>query len=142
MSVGMMPQRCGHGLNPRSCLKCFHAPRPPAEKPKGGLVSRHGIPLVRLPGHATVVRSPDHQGADIGIPGSGIAQATPEERAKHRGEHGRSPQGANAAPPAPSQVPYSSADSVIPAYDRDGLWEPPKRQEIIARQPRHPEAGK
>jgi hypothetical protein len=140
MTIG----RCPHGLNPVACLKCFHAPKAAAPQQQRPMpTAPGGIPGAQLPKrHDRVMVAPAVvDGANIGVPGSGIPPVSEEERAKYRKEPKAVP-GANAAPPQAPPVPFSYNQYTGAEHDPSKVWEPPKRAELIDRLPQHPEAGK
>ena len=140
MTIG----RCPHGLNPIACLKCFHAPKPAApQQQRPSTMLGNGIPVAQLPKQydGVMVAPAVVDGANIGVPGSGIPPVSEEERAKHRGQPKAVP-GAAQAPAQAPPVPYSYNQYTGAEHDPGKLWEPPKRAEVIDRLPRHPEARK
>ncbi len=136
------PGRCPHGLNSVACLKCFHAPKAaaqPAQRPPQG---PGGIPVANLPARqdGAMATAGDRQGSNIGVPGVGIT-VDPEERAKYRKEPKGLPVQADPQARAPVPTAYTS-EGQGESYDKEGVWQPPKRGELIDRLPRHPESGR
>ena len=139
---------CPHKQNPTMCVLCFHqrrtspqATRPAADPMADLLPNLAGAPK-GLIGTAPPPPVGDRSGSQLGQPGSGQPPVDPAERAKYRGEVGRVPQQANAAPQEAPRAAYSSTRDQGAEHDPNKLWEPPVRPSIIDRLPSHPQAGK
>ena len=136
-------QLCPHKLNPRTCLTCFNAPKPrQAAAPQPSDPRQHlqdnplGAPLASLPGTKPPPVVGDRSGAQIGVRAVSCPQATPEERAKHRGESlgGLKQQ----VVPVQMREPYSVEQHDGTEFDPNRLWEPPVRPQLIDQLPSPP----
>lgn len=131
-----MIQLCPHKQNPKACVACYNAPKPAVAAAPTPRENAHGIPIGLLPGKRPPDAVGDRSGANVGVRGSGHPPVDPAEKAKWRGEDKPRPQwaGGPVAPPSPRTT--TSAGT----FDRNGLWVPDARPEIIDQQPRHPHA--
>jgi hypothetical protein len=139
-----MNPKCPHEQNPKACLQCFHAPKPRAQPatPRENPVPQNalGAPMVPLPGTKAPPRIGDRTGAQVGVAVCGQPPATPEERARHRGEN--KPKAPPPTQQQPKREPYSYERQDGAEFSTDRQWEPPEYEELIDRLPTHPSAGR
>jgi hypothetical protein len=133
---------CEHNQNPRTCLTCFRKPKvnqQQAQAPQQGPdVPRNalGAPVVRGYGAKPPLRTGDRTGSNVGQPGKSQPEVSEAEREAYR-----YPQGRPAFQPgALVTQPVAHTTESPGTYDRDGLWQPAEKPQLMDQLPSHPKA--
>lgn len=153
---------CPHKLNPVNCLTCFHnkqanapreqpKPRPGAMNPRptnpviaavraqaGMNAGALGAPVPQV--QTPVIMGKNADGTDIVPPKREVIRG-PMPRPVLHGQNAQAGQGVNAQP-AKEFKPFSYADQEWKPGKNGEPSRPPRRPELIASLPRHPDADK